>query len=201
MRRLVMSGVILCCCAGIASADVLNFKEARKLLPRANAKPVIATYPDAIPANDAAQLTKARQSVEDVLTSLGQALPVYGAMAISPDEGLFVDWLNGAGGFHSTASARAAAIAQCNSAKKDSSSDCVIILDVAPKGGSEEFSLSAEANAVFRKDYRKMASPKAFATSASSGHFGFDRGDGGRAIAACEQASSNAGDCKIVVQD
>ncbi len=201
MRSLCLAGVILSLSTGLSVAEPLSFNDARKLLPRANAKPVIATFPDVVSAADAAQLTKARQSVEDVLTSLGQAMPAYGAMAISPDEGLFVDWLNGAGGFHSTASARAAAITQCNEAKKDASADCMVIVEVAPKGASETFSLSPEANAVFRKDYRKMDAPKAFATSASTGHFGFDRGDGGRALDACERASDNAGDCKIVVQD
>lgn len=184
-----------------ASAEVLSFKEARKLLPRANARSDVSMNVAALPQSDLARISAAQQAPEDILTTLANALPVFGALAVSPDHGLFVDWLQGAGGFHSPAAARAAARAQCDGAKPEGAAECVIIIEVAPRGASEEFSLNAEANSALRKAYRRMDSPKAFAISDRSGHFGFDRGDGGRALDACERASKGAGDCRIVVQD
>ena len=65
----------------------------------------------------------------------------------------------------------------------------------------DALSLSGPANAALRKGYRKLKPPKAFAISDKTGHFGFDRGDGGRALASCEKASGGAGDCRIVVAD
>lgn len=195
----------LACMAALilpASAETLTFKEARKALPRAKAKASITYDVDIVPAADRAKLEVGKQTVEALLGQLGASIPAYGALAISPSEGLFVEWLNGAGQFHSIEDARAAALAYCNKNRKGSSAKCAVLVEVTPKGAKEgAFSLSGPANAALRGPYRKMKSPKAFAISAKTGNFGFDRGDGGRALDACGAAGDGATDCRVVVAD
>lgn len=186
-----------------AISEPLTFKEARKALPRAKAKPVITVFEEVVPAADKAQLEGARQKLKDVLKTMGQSVPSYGAVAISPDEGLFVEWLNGAGQFHSLASARQAALSYCNDKRKRSSAKCALVVEVSPKGAKADapISLSGPANAALRGAYRKLQAPKAFAISDKTGNFGFERGDGGRALEACRRAGDGASDCRIVVAD
>ena len=186
-----------------AAAETLTFKEARKALPRANAKSSITFDVSIVSDEVRARVEAGGQPLEKLLGQLGASIPAYGALAISPSEGLFVDWLNGAGRFHSIADARAAALAYCNDNRKSGSDTCALLVEVTPKGSSEEdaFSLSGPANKALRGPYRKMKAPKAFAISAKTGNFGFDRGDGGRALEACASAGDGAGDCKIVVAD
>ncbi len=203
IMKILMS---LACVAGMclpAAAETLSFKEARKALPRANAKASITFDAAAVPAADRAKIEAGGQPLEKLLGQLGASIPAYGALAISPSEGLFVDWLNGAGQFHSIGDARAAALAYCNGKRKGGSAKCVLLVEVMPRGSSEEdvFSLSGPANAALRGAYRKLKSPKAFAISAKTGNFGFDRGDGGRALDACAVAGKGAKDCRIVVVD
>ena len=197
---------LLACLAAFslpAAAESLSYKEARKLLPRANAKAVVSINEAPVPQSDRAQLEGARQKLSDVLEALGDALPLYGALAISPSEGLFVDWLNGVGQHHSAEAARAAALAYCNGKRRQGSAPCVVVVDASPKGAKAgaALSLSPVANAALRGEYRKLTSPKAFAISEKTGNFGFDRGDGGRAVAACAAAGQGARDCRVVVAD
>ncbi len=201
MKSLICLAVALSFGVSGAFAESLSFNEAKRALPRATAKPVVTTYADRVPEADKAKLTGANQSLDDVLGVLGGALQNYGAVAISPSEGLFVEWLNGVSQFHSTATARAAAIAYCNGQKKSASAPCVVIAETAPKGAKPGFSLSANANAALRRDYRKLAKPRAFAISDATGNFGMARGDGGRAMDACEKAAKGASDCRIVIAD
>ncbi|MEM9583961.1 MAG: 5-aminolevulic acid synthase [Pseudomonadota bacterium] len=189
--------------ASSALAEPLSFKEARKALPRANAKPVVEMFQANIPETDKARLGGTDKSVEKLLRTLGTTVPAYGAVAISPSEGLFVEWLNGAGQFHSLAAARAAALDYCDSNRKRGSAPCEIVVLVTPKGAKADaaLTLSGPANAALRKDYRKLQAPKAFAISEKTGNFGFARGDGGRALSRCEAGGQGASDCKIVVSD
>lgn len=189
--------------ASAALAEPISFKEARKVLPRANAKPAVAFNEAIVPQADRARLESAKQSLADVLNTLGEAMPSYGAVAISPSEGLFVEWLNGVGQYHSLPAARAAALAYCNANRQDASAPCEVLVEVAPKGAKPQdaITVSGPANAALRGAYRKMKSPKAFAISQSTGNFGFDRGDGGRAMSACASAGQGADDCVIIVAD
>ena len=179
MKSLICLAVALSFGVSGAFAESLSFNEAKRALPRATAKPVVTTYADRVPEADKAKLTGANQSLDDVLGVLGGALENYGAVAISPSEGLFVEWLNGVSQFHSTATARAAALAYCNGQKKSASAPCVVIAETAPK----------------------LAKPRAFAISDATGNFGMARGDGGRAMDACEKAAKGASDCRIVIAD
>ena len=177
---------------GGAAAESLGFKEARKALPKGNR--TVAELPDT------SFLDEKQQAI---VMSLKDTIPYFGALALSPDEGLFVEWLNASGMHHSVEAARAAALNHCDGNRKASSSKCVVVLEISPKGVNTDapLSLSAEAAAALRGDYRKLKAPKAFAISPSQGTFGFAGGDGARALAACAKSGSGAKDCAIVVAD
>jgi hypothetical protein len=178
--------------AGAAGADSLSFKEARRALPKGNR--TVAELPDTSFLDDKQQA---------IVMSLKDTIPYFGALALSPDEGLFVDWLNASGQHHSLVAARAAALRHCNASRKKSSAQCVVVLEISPKGAKPDapLSLSAAAAEALRGDYRKLKGPKAFAISASQGTFGFAKGDGARALEACMAASEGATDCMVVVAD
>ena len=178
--------------AGGGAADSLSFKEARKVLPRGGR--TVTALPDTTFLDDKQQA---------ILRALTDSIPYYGALAISPDEGLFVEWLNAAGQHHSIMAARAAALRYCEANRKKESAECVVVLEVSPKGADPDapLSLSADAADALRGDYRKLKSPKAFAISTNLGTFGFARGDGGRALDTCSKMGSGAKDCRVVVAD
>lgn len=184
-------------------AEPLSFREARKVLPRANAKAVIRVDSSAVSEADKTRLERAGQTIDDVLLGVGAAIPAYGALAFTPTEGLFVEWISGVGHFHSVDAARAAALTYCNSKRKSSSAPCVVGIVIEPRGVKEgaALTLSGPANDALRGPYRQLKAPKAFAISQSTGNFGFDRGDGGRALTACSKAGQSATDCRIVVAD
>lgn len=137
----------------------------------------------------------------NILKGLRESIPFYGAVAISPTEGLYVEWINASGQFHSRAAAQAAAMAHCEANRKPASDKCVVVLEVVPRGWKEglALTLSAPAASALRKSYRKLPKPRAFAISDATGDFGLARGDGARAIADC--AKKGASDCRIVVAD
>ncbi len=132
----------------------------------------------------------------------------YEAMAASPDEGMLAKSASHAINHHSAKAAHAAAITACNAKKKDASKDCVIVAEFLPKGykGSKAFSLSMNATEIFAKAYKRARKNKAFAASASSGHWGEAVKQGSleearlAALAACE-AKTKAKDCKIISEN
>ena len=203
MKSLCVPLLVSLILATQAGAEPLSFKEARKILPKANGKITLMSFEDRLSESDVAALAAANLKLKDVFKGIGASLSGYGAVAISPDEGVLVEWISGVSQHHSAQAAREAAIAYCNSKKKRGSADCVTLVEVAPKGAKEDavLTLSEKANAALRKTYRKMDTPRAFAISPSTGDFGMDRGDGTRAIANCASAANKAADCVIVIAD
>jgi hypothetical protein len=203
MKPLVLIATVGMFVATQGVAEPVTFKEARKILPKANARVTLVTFEDRLSEKDIATLASANLKPDDVFKGIGASLSSYGAVAISPDEGVLVEWLSGVSQHHSIEAARAAAIAYCNSKKKKASADCVTLVEVSPRGAKDRaaFSLSEKANAALRSDYRKLDEPRAFAISPSTGDFGMERGDGTRAVAACASAANQASDCVVVVKD
>lgn len=141
--------------------------------------------------------------VVDALSKQLREFDYYAAVAVSPGEpvasGLQVLMAN----FHTPESAEAAALEECN-AQRTSGKACIIVARVLPKKyESSDLTLSVEATRALRKEFRKLKPPRAFAISETTGHYAMDRGDGGRAIAACNSQASEKGvtDCKLVVFD
>ena len=173
---------------GFVSAETMTFKEARKSLPR-NIKSI----------SKVADHGFLDEKTTTILETLRASIPYYGALAISPDEGIFVEYISAVGGHHSSKAAQDAALKQCNANRKSSSAPCVVVLEVAPKNPRGDLSLSVEAQEALLKSYRKLDKPRAFAISPATGAYGFDLGDGARAVSKC--AAGGAKDCEIIVAD
>jgi hypothetical protein len=132
-----------------------------------------------------------------------QQFAYYAAMAVSPGDPASTGSAVAVANYHSAADAQAAALKGCN-ARRTTGQPCVIVATVLPRGyAPRPLTLSLDATAAVRKEYRRLQSPKALAVSPATGAFAYARGDGGRAIAACnaEAAKKGAQDCRVAVAD
>lgn len=137
-----------------------------------------------------------------ILSQVALQQSYYGAIAVSPDDGMMSNATVAAANYHAVAQAEIAALAACDDAKSGVA-DCVIVAHIRPKGWSEaEVQLSVDATNAFRKDYRRGKGPKAFAISKSTGKFAIAKGDGAAdaAISACNEVAE-ASDCSVAIAD
>jgi hypothetical protein len=183
--------------AGAAVAqEVLDARSAQRLLFNPARAELIVTP---LPSMGAAE-AEAFRAVADQLV---RQVPYYGAIAISPDEGVNALATVAAGNFHSREAAAAAAVAECNGKRAGGAAPCAVVAEVLPRGWEQRaFQLSAGATAAFRADYRRGRGEKAFAISDGSGGFGIGRGVGAAtaALAACN-AAGEVEDCRVAIQD
>jgi hypothetical protein len=139
----------------------------------------------------------------DVLRRTAEAnVPYYGAIAVSPSQGLAAEPTSAAGNHHDVAAAGRAALEACDAKRPAGSRPCVIVAEVRPRGwAARPLQLSAGATETFRRDFRR-GGERAFAISPSTGGFGVGSGPGAdaSALAACA-AASRARDCRVVVRD
>ncbi len=185
---LIAVGTMCAVLAGSVMAQPITGKEAKAAL-FAPVKAEVEIMPEAGLPEDQAQ----------ILASVGEGQPYYGAVAIAPEEGLMAEATVAAANFHDTASAATAALAECN-AKKKSSKDCVIAAYIRPKGWKDEgFSLSSDATAAFADYDRKTG---AMAVSILTGAFGMAAGEGAndKALANCVLKNEKAVDCALVIE-
>ncbi|MDQ1847863.1 DUF4189 domain-containing protein [Gemmobacter fulvus] len=180
----------LCCLtlAGAAAAEPLTGKAAAKLMYPAEGSAVEMQSQEGLSAQDTAALT---------LVGTGQ--PYYGAIAISPAEGLMVEATVASVNYHDTDAAQAAALKGCE-AKRKGAVACQVVALIRPEGWeARDLQLSADATAALKAHY---AAPGALAISASTGLFGLAKGDaaGDAAVKACED-KAKAGDCTVVIAD
>ncbi len=143
---------------------------------------------------------KVSTALMKLIKAVAEQQPWYGAVALSPDEDLMTSPATVAGAqFHDTDAAAAFALAGCE-AKRTGASPCAVVALVRPKGWEvRDLQLSLHATAFFNSDYLKAASPKALASSAATGSFGFGAG-ADAALADCV-AKSAAEDCLVVIAD
>lgn len=139
-----------------------------------------------------------------VLEQVAATQKYYGAVALSPDEGLMSEATFAAANYHAVAPAREAALAACNGKRKKASKPCVIVGDILPVGWKEgaAVQLSTDATAGFEQEYLVAKAPKALAGSATTGHWAIATGAGARekAIKDCA-AKGGAKDCRVMVAD
>lgn len=154
------------------------------------------------------------QSFSQAFQSQGLA-NYYGAIAVSPgffkrieqgpeaaaESGLFavVERL------HSPAAAAAAALAQCDEARKRSDAKCTVVAHILPKKyRTRDLTLSVTATQAMA-DYRKAKTPKAMAVSEGSSAFAVISGTGAQdlALETCNEKAGGgrAADCRIVIAD
>ncbi len=140
---------------------------------------------------------------DEVADTLVRQIPYYGAIAISPDEGVNAAATIAAGNFHSFDAAAAAVLAECDAKRRAGSQPCAVVAEVRPQGWeARALQLSQGATAALRGDYRRGGGEKALAISPASGGFGVGKGAGAgaSALAACN-AAGGRGDCSVVVAD
>lgn len=170
------------------AAEPLTGKEARKLV-FAPDKAEVEMLPDYGLSDADAK----------VLAMVGGDQPYYGAIAISPDEGIMVEATVAAVNHHSTEAAQAAALKGCD-AKRKADAPCKVVALIRPKGWEPRaLMLSRDATAALRKEYK---APGAMAVSPSTGIFSLTAGEGAAdlAVAECGKQAS-ASDCIAVVSD
>jgi hypothetical protein len=142
-------------------------------------------------------------AVAKALRAVANQIPYYGAIAVSPGEPASSNLMSTMANYHSVDAASAAALANCNS-RRTSGKPCVVIAVITPKKYKPQpLTMSVQATQAFNGNYRKMKAPKGMAISEKAGVFGFDRGDGGRALARCSAAAAERGasDCRLVISD
>lgn len=140
-----------------------------------------------------------------ILSQVGAAQPYYGAIAISPDEGLMSEATVAAANHHTIEAAKVAALAACNE-KRKGKADCVLVGLIRPKGWTERpFQLSSSATEDFDKTYKKIRRDKAFAISPSTGTWGVGKGKdaAAKAIEECTKKPAPVAptDCIVVIAD
>ncbi|MFT7309583.1 MAG: hypothetical protein ACI853_000062 [Paracoccaceae bacterium] len=177
---------------GAASAEPVDTKAAREALFTGKGRSVTIFAPDFLD--------------EDVLKAVkayAGKFDYYAAFAVSQGDPADTGSAVGLSNFHSVQAARDAALVACN-ARRTTGAACIVIAVTTPKRYTPQpVELSAEASEAFRKQYRKLDPPKAFAASPVTGAWAIERGDGGRALSGCNAraAAKGARDCAIVIFD
>ena len=188
--RLILAASLMFGLASGASAEVLTGKAAKKALFSG--------------ADVAVQVMKQAFLVDnqaEVLGTVAAQQPYYGAIAVSPDEGLMSEATIAAANYHSVEAASVAALAGCDAARKGEV-PCVIVALVRPKGWEvRPVQMSSEATTAFRKDYAGKGG--ALAVSAATGTWGMAKGANAAAAAvtACASKLTGANDCIVIIAD
>jgi hypothetical protein len=178
--------------------EVLNARGAQRLLFNERRAELVAHPQPSVDPRLMALLQDQRQ-----VAGFIESVPYYGAIAVSPDQGLVESAIVSVGNYHSFDSAATAALARCDAQRPEGTQPCVIVAEIRPRGWqARALQLSAGATAVFRREYRRARGDKAFAISPTSGGYGIGRGVGAAAsaIAACNAAGGVA-DCRVAVSD
>lgn len=142
-----------------------------------------------------------------VIGELGKQQKYYGAIAISPDEGLMSEPTLAAANYHSIPPAETAARAACDKRRKRGTARCVIAAHILPPGYDRPraLQLSADATAGLARSYGKGSGPKALAISPLTGQWAMARGQGAgaAAVAECNRTATQNGarDCAVAVAD
>lgn len=180
MHKLVF--IVAVSLAGAAVAEPIDSKTAKKAL--------FAPVKAEVEVLAAAGLPKDQAAALEIVG--GQQL-YYGAIAISPDEGLMSEATVAAANYHDTDAASKAALAECN-AKKTGKTDCVVAALIRPKGWKDKgFQLSSDATAGFKDD-----DAGALAVSPSTGAWGTGA-DADEAVKACAAKNDQTKDCIAVI--
>ena len=168
--------------AGHVQAQTVTPDAAAAMLYAPKTAEVELTAPDALPKDQA-----------KVLKMVAMDQPYYGAIAISPDEGLMSEATVAAANYHAVEAASAAALAECN-AKKKGAADCVVVAVVRPEGWqAQPAQLSSDATAAFQADPSGV-----MAVSAATGSWG-KGASAEAAIADCQARNVAAQDCAVLI--
>jgi len=172
--------------AGMAVAEPVSGRDARRALFKGG------NAAEMLPGSGLAA------DQQTVLQSVAVGQPYYGAIAISPAEGLMADATVAAANHHSVEAASRVALAECD-AKRTGAVPCVLAALIRPEGWEPRMlQMSAEATAGFREGYPRRGG--AMAVSPSTGAWGI-AGGAQDAVNACAAKNNAAGDCTVLLVD
>lgn len=198
MRAILTAALILATpamLAGAAVAEPVDGKTAAKMLFSPKGSQTVVRDDTGLSETDVKTLKIMFQS---------NSFPYYGAVAMSPGDGLVSEATNMAQNMHSPAAAAAAALASCNKVKK-AKEPCIVVADVLPKRWqAEPLTLNQDATAAL-KDYRRGRGEKAMAISPATGAWSVAEGKNA-ALAATNDCLNKAQplgakDCVVVIAD
>lgn len=140
-----------------------------------------------------------------ILTEVARQQKYYGAVAISPDEGLMSEATLAAANYHTIAPAEVAAKAACDKARKKGSARCVIAAYILPsKHTQRALQLSVDATQGFNDNWAGPG-PKALAISPATGEWAMAKGQGAGDVATsdCNRTAQTRGaqDCVVVIAE
>ena len=142
-----------------------------------------------------------------ILAQVGQTQKYYGAIAISPEEGLVSEATVAAANYHDVETAGAVALEGCNARRTIGQAPCEVVAEIRPKGWSPQpLQLSSDATQSYVKSYRDQNGPKVFAISRETGQWAMAMGQDAAeiALAGCRLRSGEKGGtaaCSIAVRD
>lgn len=192
---LTTAAVILLGATAGFTADVLDGKAAKKMLFSPSGSEFVIQTQDFMVEADVAMLNA--MSGMDAFKSV----LYYGAVAVSPDDGIVHKATVATADYHSLGAAQNAAISECNGLR-EGAAVCVVAAHITPKKYAERnLQLSATATVAFKKTYLRGKGPKAFAISPSQGRFGISKTDDAAEAAIAICATDGAKDCLVVIQD
>jgi hypothetical protein len=183
---------LACGFSGVASAQVLTGEQAAAVLFAPTGAEVELLKTDFLPKDQA-----------ELLRQVGAAQPYYGAIAVSPDEGIMVDATVAAANQHSVEAASVAARAACD-AKRKGKRPCEVVALIRPAGWEQRaLQLSSGATAAFLDEYVKVTRDKALAISPTTGGWGIGKGRdaAAKAVKDCATKDPKPADCVLAVQD
>lgn len=187
-RSMTISFLAMILGAGALQAEPVTGEAAKALLFAPKPSAVQMLPQDVLSDSDVA-----------TLKMVGGGQPYFGAIAISPAEGLMSEATVAAVNHHSAEAAETAALRDCESRRKGDAA-CIVVGLITPEGWEKrDLQLSADATAAFAELYK---TPGAVAISPATGNFAISLGDdaGESAIGACEE-KAKSGDCMVVIQD
>ncbi|PZQ99364.1 MAG: 5-aminolevulic acid synthase [Cereibacter sphaeroides] len=191
MVRSILGAVLAAGFAQAASAQVLTGEQLAPMLFAPTGAEVEIIEKPYLAADQAA-----------ILKQVGAMQPYYGAIAISPDEGIMVEATVAGANHNSTEAAEAFALQACD-AKRKGKTPCAVVALIRPAGwAARPYQLSSGATEAFA-EYMKIRRDKAFAISASTGLWGMGKGRdaAAKAIAECATKPPQPTDCALLVQD
>lgn len=199
MKKLLLLTAAVILLASQAIGAPLNGKTAKKMLfsPKGSEFRIVAQ--DTMGKTDLATL-KALLGMKEI-----KAILYYGAIAMSPKQGLAHESTAASANHHSLAAASAQALKQCN-ILRGGGPKCVVVVNIIPKKYVERpLTLSVSATTAFRRTYLKGRGGKAMAISPATGEYAVAKGSGAAKIAlkVCAKAAraKYANDCQIVIED
>ncbi|WP_166416531.1 5-aminolevulic acid synthase [Cochlodiniinecator piscidefendens] len=148
------------------------------------------------------------------LEAVGAQLQYYGAIAVSPGDGMLHAGTVAGANHHSTEAAEHFALEACE-AVREAEQPCEIAAIITPRRWEEGqvLQLSQAGTIAFRDEYRRVRDEKAFAASPETGQYAIHIGENAEdeALNACEAAvvamadndeeEAPVSDCIIVVSD